>query len=403
MVGAARLERVVDQREGHGRIRRVSSLIDQQSVSAVGQPDVEHRRIGVLRRAGRAAIGAGAAVRHRIGAGARRIGADIHPAARIVAAIRAFAIVCDAGLEEIVEARFQVQAVVEQAFAGRQTSLDLMIVPPAGLAVLDRALEPLELGVEDEVDDAGDRIRTISGRRTTGHHVDTLDQRLRDDVRVGGADIAGRRQALAVEQQQRFDLAQGAKVEIVAGTRLARLAGCDVRAGGLEELRHGRKTGGETLRRLLQKFDRADHRHRRRRLIAVGDDARARDEDFARFVDLRGGSRRRRRSAGRHILPRYGRCRGAAAGRGRRDCRGGGRRTGGDGDGLAMRGTRRSQADAGQQQCTTRGVYRVHDGIPVPAAKPASIMNEYCIQDSAASRVLSAGKLLLKIARSRAD
>src|SRR3546814_17947472 len=56
------------------------------------------------------------------------------------------------------------------------------------------AVEPeaLEIGVEDEVDNARDRVRPIDRRGTAGQHVDPVNERGRNDVDVGGrrADVA---------------------------------------------------------------------------------------------------------------------------------------------------------------------------------------------------------------------
>ena len=46
-------------------------------------------------------------------------------------------------------------------------------------------LEPFEALVGDEVDDTADRVGTVGGRRAAGHHVDTLDQQLREQADVG--------------------------------------------------------------------------------------------------------------------------------------------------------------------------------------------------------------------------
>ena len=48
-----------------------------------------------------------------------------------------------------------------------------------------------EVGVHDEVDDAGDRVGAVHRRRAAGQHVDALDQRGRDEVDVGDRALRG--------------------------------------------------------------------------------------------------------------------------------------------------------------------------------------------------------------------
>jgi hypothetical protein len=52
-------------------------------------------------------------------------------------------------------------------------------------AVLQAAAEALEIGVHDEVDDAGHSIGTVDRRRAAGEDVDPLDECGRDGVEVG--------------------------------------------------------------------------------------------------------------------------------------------------------------------------------------------------------------------------
>ena len=53
-------------------------------------------------------------------------------------------------------------------------------------AVLGVEADALEVGVHDEVDDAGDGVRAVDRRGAAGQHVDAVDDRGRDDVDVGG-------------------------------------------------------------------------------------------------------------------------------------------------------------------------------------------------------------------------
>ena len=77
---------------------------------------------------------------------------------------------------------------------------------------------PSKSRLQDEVDDAGDGVRTVHRRVAAGDDVDALDQVVRDGVDVGrhgvvenvGGDVAA-----AVDQHQGADRAEAAKVEQV--------------------------------------------------------------------------------------------------------------------------------------------------------------------------------------------
>src|SRR3546814_11479723 len=111
------------------------------------------------------------------------------------------------------------------------------------------AVEPeaLEIGVEDEVDNARDRVRTIDRRGTAGQHVDPVNERGRNDVDVGGrrAGVA-RQQTAAVHQHQGALRPEAATVDGRGAGRavgdFAALAGrSEERSGG-----KGRDRTGET-------------------------------------------------------------------------------------------------------------------------------------------------------------
>ena len=80
----------------------------------------------------------------------------------------------------------------------------------------DLTLDPqaVQLRVEDEVHDTGDRIGAVDGRRAASQHFDTLDEGRRDavDVRNGKARIA-RHEAMAIYEHKRPDGAEAAKVD----------------------------------------------------------------------------------------------------------------------------------------------------------------------------------------------
>src|SRR3546814_6686285 len=88
--------------------------------------------------------------------------------------------------------------------------------------------------VEDEVDNARDRVRTIDRRGTAGQHVDPVNERGRNDVDVGGrrAGVA-RQQTAAVHQHQGALRTEAAKVD----GRGAGRAVVDIAARAGEDLR----------------------------------------------------------------------------------------------------------------------------------------------------------------------
>ena len=83
-------------------------------------------------------------------------------------------------------------------------------------AVLGVGPEPLELGVHDEVDDAGDGVRAVDRRCAAGQHIDPAHDRGRDEVDVGDGHglrrIAGLETA-AVDQHQGARGAEVAKID----------------------------------------------------------------------------------------------------------------------------------------------------------------------------------------------
>ena len=119
-------------------------------------------------------------------------------------------------------------------------------------AVVEVDLETFEVGIEDKVHNARDRVRTVHRRSTAGQHIDALDQSSGDEVDVGSrSGRRARRHAAAVDQDQRTLWPETAKVE---GGDTACAVG-DVTALGSEHLRqrvdeifHAGRTGeGEFL------------------------------------------------------------------------------------------------------------------------------------------------------------
>ena len=128
--------------------------------------------------------------------------------------------------------------------AGRELGrLGVVVV----LAVLDEAVlgveaDAFEVLLHDEVDDAGEGVRTVHGRGAAGDHFDVVDQGGGDGVQVGDRQgRVGGHQALAVDQHQGALRAEAAQVD----RRRARGA-----VGG------GRGEVGEGLRQVVdQGFD----------------------------------------------------------------------------------------------------------------------------------------------------
>ena len=138
--------------------------------------------------------------------------------------------------------------------------------------------------LRDQVDHAGDRVGTVDRGRTVLHDFGALQDDLRDDVKVEGADLAaraGRTRALAIKQDQGAVRAEAAQVD-----RLHARATLDDEAAKLvvDLRRTGRDCGRlqEVSRRKLSGGDigaEVDNLHRRRRLVFRAVQQRARDRD----------------------------------------------------------------------------------------------------------------------------
>lgn len=84
--------------------------------------------------------------------------------------------------------------------------------------------------LQDEVDHAGDRVRTVDGRGTAGQHFDALDHAQRDVGDVGEVAAALERHrevgdAAAIDQHQRVIRAQAAQVHLLGARREVGAAG----------------------------------------------------------------------------------------------------------------------------------------------------------------------------------
>ncbi len=88
-----------------------------------------------------------------------------------------------------------------------------------GDAAVRPQLHALELLVEDEVDDARNRVRTVSGRCAAGHDLHASHQPLGKSVDVDEPGDRRADRAAPVEQHQRADFAQVAQIERVDACR----------------------------------------------------------------------------------------------------------------------------------------------------------------------------------------
>src|SRR5690606_36026996 len=102
----------------------------------------------------------------------------------------------------VLPAHCDVAAAIGEARAAHQGRVITSPVTAESLSVVDLSLEPLESRVEEDVDHAGNGVRTIRGRGASGDGLDPLDHRRRDDVEVDRATIRGRNEAPAVDQSE---------------------------------------------------------------------------------------------------------------------------------------------------------------------------------------------------------
>ena len=88
-----------------------------------------------------------------------------------------------------------------------------------------RQFGAFEITLQQDVDDACDRVRTVHGGRTAGHDFDMIDHGRRDRIQIDRAGDAGRHIALAIDQHEGAVRAQAAQ------RYLRRAVGGDVEAG----------------------------------------------------------------------------------------------------------------------------------------------------------------------------
>ncbi len=173
-------------------------------------------------------------------------------------------------------------------------------VAAPGLAIIDLALEALQLVVEDDVDDARHGIRAVGRRGAAGDRLDAPDHHRGDEVEVDLAAGRGGNEAPAVHQDQ------GARAEgrIEAAQIGEGRADIDGEAVGRGRIGLRRDVLGDQANDVLAvrpdqilHQPRVDDRQRHGGIIAVGPDPRSGDEDV-------GGGRLRRRGGARARVPR---------------------------------------------------------------------------------------------------
>ena len=181
------------------------------------------------------------------------------------------------------------QLVVEEGVAAGEAEVVVLAVLLLRDARGVFRLDPFELAVQHEVDDARDGVGTIGRRGAAGDDVDALDERRREVVDVDAAVGVSRGHARAVQQHECAVQAHAAQIQV-------RAAGG--RADGVAASLRGRRR--EELRQLIELFRNRrawielvelGHRHhgdrRRCRHAARLANSATGDDDF--FVGLRCG------------------------------------------------------------------------------------------------------------------
>ena len=170
-----------------------------------------------------------------------------------------------------------------EARRARQRRHDRVLVVVVVEIIVAVELDAFEILLQDEVDDARDRVRPVDRRGAAGQHVDPLEQRRRDD-----ADVLAvlRAEALAVDQDQSALEPEAAQLDALAtvGVVIGLLAvRCDLRQAVQHVLDVDRGLRADVLR-----GDRGD-RGRRRHVRTL--DARSGYDDrvVLRRVAIDGG------------------------------------------------------------------------------------------------------------------
>ncbi len=135
-------------------------------------------------------------------------------------------------------------------------------------ADLEIGSKALEVGIEHEVHDAGDRVGAIGGGRAAGHGLDRAQDVFGEQVDVGAPEYGRRDHAAAVQQLQRSVALQAAQIQR-AGPRAREEGRGRLCRGRAEELRQLGEPFNEVRGREHGKLCGSDDRDRVRRLHAV--------------------------------------------------------------------------------------------------------------------------------------
>ncbi len=104
--------------------------------------------------------------------------------------------------------------VLTECHAAGERRFPIVAVAATRCARLGVASQALEVGVEHEVHDTRDGVRTIGCRRATGHRLHGAQQILRKDADVGAAESRRRHDATPVEQHECPVRANAAQVQV---------------------------------------------------------------------------------------------------------------------------------------------------------------------------------------------
>ena len=218
--------------------------------------------------------------------------------------------------QRLLALQFQADDAVEVATLepGGERDVERLAAATGGIAIAhvhDGAVGGL---LQDEVDDAGHRIRSVDRRGAAGQHFHPVDHAQRDIADVGEVAAAVERKrevgdATAIDQHQGVVGAQAAQVDrlrarggLGAGGVLLALHAAAVLAQRAQHLGHGGEAGRADLLGI-------DHRDRRRPFDLRTRDARTGDLDRIDVGDRFG----RGRTAGCGILRRRRKCAGCLA------------------------------------------------------------------------------------------
>ena len=156
-----------------------------------------------------------------------------------------------------------------------QPGLVLPAVAAIGLAPGPVDLDAVKLGLELEIDDAGERIRAIHRGGAPGDDLDAVNERWRDDVDVGDAVAVRGHQPFPVEEYQRRRGTKAAQGKV--GLPTVEIKGTGMSRDELGERVDGRLdgAGADSLEQLLRYRD-----DRTCRVEVRARDAGAGDEDL---------------------------------------------------------------------------------------------------------------------------